>query len=255
MNPVDLYSRTQGTGPDVIVIHGLFGASDNLGGLARGLGADYRVHSIDLRNHGRSPHSPDHSYPLMADDVFALMDRLDIPSAAIFGHSMGGKVAMQMALTNAARVTRLVVGDIAPVTYGHHHQSVLAAMTAAAESGGDRQAVREVMAPYLDDERVTDFLLTNWRRGTDGRWGWRVNLDAIKNRYANIAAAPSGQPYAGKTLFIRGVLSNYVTADMRPEIEALFPNAVAKGLAQAGHWFHAEKPDMTLRVVHRFLGE
>ncbi len=252
---VDLYHRSLGDGPPVLLIHGLFGAADNLGALARGLSDSYRVISVDLRNHGRSPHSAGHSYPLMAADVVAVLDRLGVDRVAIFGHSMGGKVAMQMALTAPERVSCLIVGDIAPIPYGHHHENVFRAMTAAEGVDGDRRAARAAMDPYIEDSRVTDFLLTNWRRLDGGAWGWRLNLAALIDNYDKIAAAPEGEPYGGPTLFLRGALSDYITEDARDATMRLFPEAQLKTLAETGHWFHSEKPDMTERLVRRFLEE
>jgi len=252
---MDLVYRERGEGEPLLLIHGLFGSADNLGGLVRILETDYRTISLDLRNHGRSPHAEAMNYSAMADDVRALMDRLGLERAHIFGHSMGGKTAMQLALDHPARIDKLVIADIAPVTYGNHHTKILEGMKAvAAAAPVSRKGAQEILEHYESEMSILSFLLTNWRRSEDGIWGWRLNLDAIARNYADIAAGNSGSPYTGEVLFLRGGNSNYVLAEHRDQILNLFPNASVRTIEGTGHWLHAEKPDMVARAVTRFLG-
>lgn len=254
MTRVPLYYRQQGAGPDLILIHGLFGAADNLGMISRAFMDDFRVLSLDLRNHGRSPHVDDMSYPEMAADVLAVLEAANITNAHIFGHSMGGKVAMELAVTAPERVASLIIGDIAPVTYDHHHEVVLAAMQRAADCiAGGRPDAREELNKTILEPMVTEFLLTNWRKDREGRWGWRLNLQSIKKNYAKIAAATAKGLYTGPVLMLRGAQSDYVQSHHRAAILERFSKVEARAIEGTGHWFHAEKPDMTNRILRRFL--
>ena len=251
---MDLYYRETGDGTPVLMLHGLFGSADNLGALTRAMGVGYRIISADLRNHGRSPHTATMSYPEMAEDVFRLMDRLDLEQVHIFGHSMGGKVAMQMALTDSARIGRLVVGDIAPVTYGHHHDGILEGMRAVANSTAvSRGDAEEILAPYVVEPDVLSFLLTNWRRDQDGVGRWRVGFDTIERDYDNIVAGVEGKPANIPVLFLRGGDSDYILPEYRDIILKLFPKATVRTIEGTGHWLHAGKPELVARLITRFL--
>lgn len=251
---MNLVYRERGEGPPLLLIHGLFGSADNLGGIARILERDFRTISVDLRNHGRSPHSDRVDYHLMANDVLSVLDRLVIERAHVFGHSMGGKTAMQLALDHAERVKKIIVADIAPVTYEHHHSAILAGMRAVVEAAPtSRKDAQEILAPHVSEPDVLTFLMTNWRRGDENKWGWRINLDAIEKNYSNIADGNSGGPFEGEVLFLRGSRSDYVLAEHREAILDLFPNATVRTIEGAGHWLHAEKSDMVARAVTRFL--
>ena len=147
---MDLVYRERGEGPPLLMLHGLFGSADNLGGIARLLEPDFRTISVDLRNHGRSPHADEMTYVAMASDVHALMGRLDIRRAHVFGHSMGGKVAMQLALDYPEQVDKLVVADIAPVTYEHHHAPILEGMQAVANAKvSSRKEAQEILQQFV----------------------------------------------------------------------------------------------------------
>ncbi len=252
---VDLYTRVRGeNGPWLVMLHGLFGSGDNLGGLVRLLERDFRILLVDQRNHGRSPHAPTMTYLEMAQDVFAAMDKEGITHANVFGHSMGGKAAMTMALSKPSRVSKLVVGDIAPVPYTGHHDRILEGLQAVADAAPPARAGAQVILDgYVDEAGVLNFLMTNWRRQPDEKWGWRMNLDVILSRYSDIAAGMADGVYAGPVLFLRGGNSDYIQASHRERILALFPAATVKTIGGTGHWLHAEKPDMVGRSVKNFL--
>lgn len=251
-----LHCQTHGTaGRAVILLHGLFGLSANLGPMARELARDYRVLLPDLRNHGRSFHAPGMSYALMAEDVLRLMDAHGIATAALVGHSMGGKVAMQAALDHPGRIERVLVGDIAPIEYLPHHGRVLAALReAAADTIADRRATQRILERHIAEPGVVAFMLMNRAQHEDRSWHWRFDLDAIEQGYAEILAAPRGErPYAGPVLFIKGELSEYILPSANAATRALFPQARLKVIAGAGHWLHAEKPAIFLRLAREFL--
>lgn len=252
---MELVYQSRGEGTPLMLVHGLFGSADNLGGIARLLAEDYRVISVDLRNHGRSPHADGVSYGEMAADLLAVMDKENVSSAHVFGHSMGGKTVMQLGLDHPARIQRMVVGDIAPVRYPPHHTEIFKGMRAVnAAMPTNRKDAQEVLATYVSEREVLGFLMTNWRRSKDGSWCWRINLDAIEAGYSDIAAGNTGGPYAGEVLFLRGSLSDYIKPEHRETILSLFPKAAVRTIEGTGHWLHAEKPDMVARAISRFLG-
>lgn len=254
-NSTALYFTVQGEGKPLIIIHGLFGSADNWRTLAKKFAENYQVFCIDLRNHGRSPHVDGMSYNEMAADLLSFMDQQAISKAHIIGHSMGGKVAMQFALSHAERVERLVVADIAPVAYQHGHTDVLAAFDAVQALGGvaSRKEADEVMSAHVDSLGIRQFLMTNLEKKVDGKLGWRVGLAQIKQGYADVIKAPEGEVFTGDTLFIRGELSEYVLDEYQEVMLKLFPASTLATLSGTGHWLHAEKPLEFLQQVSEFL--
>ncbi|GGO88909.1 acyl-CoA esterase [Marinobacterium nitratireducens] len=249
-----LHHQIQGQGRPLLILHGLFGNLDNWASQAKALADEYRVISVDLRNHGRSPHNDEMSYPAMAADLVELLDDLGLDQVLVLGHSMGGKAAMQLALQHPERVERLIVVDIAPVQYPHHHDDVFAGLFSVdldslkSRSDADRQ-----LAPRVTDPMVRAFLLRNLYRNDAGRFAWRINLQGLHDGYAGISAAPQGKPFTGPTLFIKGGTSDYMRAEHRDALLALFPNAGYKVIDGAGHWPHAEKPALMTRLIRSFL--
>ena len=235
----------------MVVLHGLFGSARNLTGLTRALSMGHRVIAMDLRNHGESGHDPVAGYGEMAADVVATLDAQDVRSAALVGHSMGGKVAMRLALEWPGRVSRLVVADIAPVPYPSHFGAFVQAMlrVPATASRGEADAV---LAPDVVDPAVRGFLLHNFRPGL----GWRVGLAEIAVNLGQIETwNDCGEPFCGPTLFVTGARSDYVLPEHRPVITRLFPAARFEAVADAGHWLHAEQPALFNAIVDRFLAE
>ncbi len=249
-----LQFTTLGDGDPVILMHGLFGSMSNLRGLGRLLASHFRVLMPDLRNHGKSAHSDCMDYPTMAADIVELMDSQNIGRADLVGHSMGGKVAMQVALGHPHRAHSLVAVDIAPVTYGHHHQAAIAGLHAVEEAATTtRKEADEVLAQFVETTEVRSFLLKNLVKTAAGRFALQLNLEAIESCYDRIAGAPEGEPFTGPALFIRGGASDYVGVAQQQAILRLFPNATIDTLAGAGHWLHAEQPELFNRRVLDFL--
>jgi esterase len=250
-----LYVKRVGQGSAVVLLHGLFGSGANLGALARSLQDGFTVFSPDLPGHGRSPWLTDLSLPAMADTLCRWMEEEGVSRAHLVGHSLGGKVAMQLALGYPERVASLVVADIAPVSYTPHHESVFAALAAVAEGQcASRQAAGELMASHLQEEAVIQFLLTSLQRDDQGMYGWRFDLQGIRTAYAALLAAPKGdEPYAGPVLFISGGDSDYIQPQHRPAIDAFFPTAMIEVMPGCGHWLHAQKPPRFNGIVGRFL--
>jgi esterase len=259
---VTLNHRITGEGPPLILLHGLFGSLDNLGGIARRLEDQWQIHALDERNHGSSPHTDTMDYPSMADDVIAYMDAQGIDKASLLGHSMGGKVAMQVALQAPERVQKLIVADIAPVTYKPRHDAILEGLTGIDLAGvRSRQDADRLMAGFVDEPGVRQFLLKNLERipGEQQEEGgpvfrWRLNLPVIDACYENLARAPEGDnPFTGPVLFLKGAESAYIQEKHRDEIQRLFPDAQLRIIQGTGHWLHAEKADSFAALCRRFL--
>lgn len=238
----------------LIIIHGLYGSAANFRGLAKIYSNDFNVYCLDLRNHGNSPHSNEITYSLMAADVVEFMDEQGLDHAHILGHSMGGKTAMQLALNHPERIDKLVLGDIAPVLYPHHHETIFEGLLAMPLAEiGSRGEADKMLSKHVEEAGVRMFLLTNLKRADDGNFAWRINLSALISEYDHIAAAPEGISYDGETLFIRGDLSDYVADEYVPEIMEIFPNAKIETIDDCGHWLHSEKPKEFSEILLRFL--
>ncbi len=244
----------------MVILHGLFGTLDNWQTLARrwATEAALRVISVDLRNHGRSFHSAEHTYALMAQDVLDLFDHLQLgPKTTLMGHSMGGKVAMRLALDHAERLARLIVVDIAPRFSNMEHQDDILAGLQAVDLAAiaSRQAADAALARYVRNVGTRQFLLKNLYRQEDNSFAWRINLPVLANELAAVGEATTGlAPFLKPALFIRGGLSDYITADDKLHgIPALFPNSEVATVPDAGHWVHAEKPDEVFGLVRDFI--
>ncbi|QYK06944.1 alpha/beta fold hydrolase [Shewanella zhangzhouensis] len=246
--------QTQGSGEDVILVHGLFGDLDNLKTLAQTLETDYRVTRIDVPNHGQSPHWNKMDYQSLAQSLVSLLDELGATKAHLIGHSMGGKIVLATALLYPERVASVVAADIAPVPYAPRHQRVFAALTSLPLDGSvDRkEALNHLLARSVDDA-TAQFLLKSFRRAESG-FSWRMNLDGLIASYDGIIGWPfSNDSYNGPTLFIRGDESDYVTAEHKDAILTQFPKVQLKSIGGAGHWLHAQKPSIFNRLVKNFL--
>lgn len=238
----------------VVLIHGLFGSYENLGVIERSLSEQYRVLNIDVRNHGRSGHSADMNYQLMAEDLAQTLDQLNIPVAVLLGHSMGGKLAMAFALQHPQRVSKLILADIAPVAYPPRHNSIFAGLTAVDLAGiSSRADADKQLAQHINEPGVRQFLLKSLVKEDDS-FHWRFNLAALQANYAALVDAPLTEgSYDGPTLFIKGGDSDYILPEHKARIMQLFPQAQAKIIQGTGHWLHAEKPAAFTKLVQDFL--
>lgn len=251
---MELYARITGDGPPLVLLHGLFGSNENLGGLARALNNQYTIYGLDLRNHGRSPHATSMDYPDMAADVDETLARHGLNEAIILGHSLGGKIAMQLALSTPDRVSSLIAVDIAPIVYDRRHDQELEALHNLNLSNiQSRNEADAALADRIPNPAIRQFLLKNLTR-TDGGFTWRIPLDTIYHESSRIAAAPSAMgPYNGPTLFVRGENSDYIPAAAEYAINERFPNATIVTLSDVGHWPHSESPDKFVHTIARFL--
>lgn len=252
--PLELNHGVLGEGPPLLVLHGLYGSGVNWTSHAKWLAEHYRVILPDLRNHGRSPHDPDMSYPAMAGDLAALLDRLGVADALVLGHSMGGKAAMTLALTYPERVRALVAADIAPVSYRHDHAEIIQALRALPlEALAGRDDADQALAPKIASPMVRQFLLTNLQKRSDG-YAWRIPLDILADQLPLIEGFPElPGHYDGPTLFLHGGSSDYLTPAHHGIIRHYFPKAQIEAVAGAGHWLHVEAPQAFAAALQAFL--
>jgi pimeloyl-ACP methyl ester carboxylesterase len=245
-----------GQGEPLIILHGLFGTLDNWVTLGKKLAEHFSVFLIDQRNHGRSPHTDVHDYPSMAEDIREFMEQHWMYEGAyVMGHSMGGKTAMQLALTYPELVKKLVVVDIAPKRYEGNHELIFQALlNLHPETLAERSDAEEKLAMYIPDKGIRQFLMKNLTRRAEGGFEFKMNLPVIYEHYDDILdEIEADQPYGGPALFVKGGNSNYILPEDEPAIKALFPKAEIKTVPNAGHWVHAEQPKALLEVLRKFL--
>ncbi len=251
---MELYYREFGQGSPVLILHGLFGFSDNWQTIAKGLSAHHLVVTPDLRNHGRSPHVPSHTYPDLAEDLRGFMESHWMFSAAVVGHSMGGKAAMQLALSHPDMVERLVVVDIAPGQAADNQSAVFDALLELDLSRTtERKEAENFLATRIPDPGTRQFLLKNISRDDQGRLAWKMNLPALWAAFPDILGPVQGTIYDKPTLFVRGGRSDYIKDADFPFIQSLFPQAQLVTVEGAGHWVHADKPNELLKILENFL--
>jgi esterase len=250
-----LYYRSGGHGDPLIILHGLFGISDNWITIARQLEKQHHVILVDQRNHGRSPHHPDINYELMVEDLYELLTDLSLRKIHLIGHSMGGKVAMQFACEYPHRVQSLTVVDIAPKQYPMRHKVLIDAMLSLDLSQVDRREDADrLLEEKIQTPSIRQFLLKNLYRETDGRYHWRLNLPVLAENLPQLGAGlPEQMRYDGPTKFIAGGDSEYITPGDYPLILAHFPEARIDTIPGATHWVHAQKPDELLEILGRFV--
>ena len=242
--------------PPIIILHGVFGTSDNWQTFGKTLSEHYQVFLVDQRNHGQSPHSQRFDYPAMADDLKEFIAEHALDHPIVMGHSMGGKTAMFFAVHYSELLSKLIVVDIAPRSYPVHHQSVLAGLEAVAiDNVQSRQEAEAYMKPHVLDKGVRQFLLKNLKR-TDAGFAWKLNLPVIRDNIEAVGVAvPDRDAFPGATLFVRGEKSDYVREEDETLIKRIFPAARMVTISGAGHWIHAEQPEALLEVVTEFLSE
>lgn len=237
----------------LIILHGFFASSRNWRQVAQKLAVHHHVYVPDMRNHGASPHHPNMDYPAMTVDLLHFIGQHGLATANLLGHSMGGKLAMWFALNHRDRINKLIVADIAPVSYAHSFDKLIAALNALPlDEISNRKQAETALADAIPELSYRQFLLQNLIL-ENGRYNWRIDLDIFRRTAANIAAFPDSghvMPFCGATLFIAGADSGYVTAD---DIRALFPEAALSLIANAGHWLHVQQPAAFIAQVEGFL--
>lgn len=251
---IKLHSTVLGEGKPFLILHGFLGMGDNWKTIGNKFSDHYQVHLIDLRNHGRSPHTSEMNYSVMAGDIKDYCSKNQLENIVLLGHSMGGKVAMHVAAENPSMVEKLIVVDIGTKYYSPHHQQILDGLTALEqESFTSRSDAEDFLSDFIDDEGTRLFLLKNLYR-KDNKLSLRLNLEVLKDNYEEVGAAlPAGYKFEKPTLFIKGGNSTYITEADEPLIQLHFPNSEIKEIPGAGHWVHAEKMNEFYEEVSEFL--
>lgn len=252
---MQLNFKSFGEGTPVVILHGLLGSLDNWQTFARKLSTRFKVFTVDLRNHGRSPHSDEHSYPAMVSDLEEFFTEHHIQQAHLIGHSMGGKVAMQFAVTHPEKALKLIVVDIAPKEYNGGHEVIFDALTSIDLAQiTKRDEADALLARQIDDFAVRQFLLKNLDRTDDGGFAWKMNLPALIKNYGKINQAIHPEhPVAVSTYVIRGGRSGYVQDADRMRFQHIFPHTEFITISRAGHWVHAEAPEEFYTAVLAIL--
>jgi pimeloyl-ACP methyl ester carboxylesterase len=251
-----LYSKIEGSGQPLLIIHGFLGMSDNWKTLGAQFASEgFQVHLLDLRNHGRSFHSNEFSYQAMAQDVFEYCQAQNLEKVNIIGHSMGGKTAMLFATIYPEMVTNLIVADIGPKYYPQHHQDIFAGLNAVDFSKKpSRNEVETIMSAFIPDFGTRQFLLKSLYWQEPGQLAFRFNLAVFNQKMDEIGVPlPEDSKYTKPTLFIRGENSNYILDSDFENIKNHFPNADFATIPNVGHWLHAENPQLFYELSHTFL--
>ncbi|MDH3635315.1 MAG: alpha/beta fold hydrolase [Gammaproteobacteria bacterium] len=252
----ELHFTSNGSGQPLVVLHGLFGSGKNWQTHARQFASRYRVVTIDLRNHGDSFHADEMNYPVMANDVEALLRQLDIDKCYILGHSMGGKVAMALALQNTDLFAAMIVADIAPVAYFHHYDDLIDPILALRlDRLESRAEADQLLRQNIPEDQLRAFLLQNLIRESSG-WRWRVNWQVIQRDIEWLTGfidLPADEVIEVPTLFLRGEKSDYIGDAEIEVINRIFSKPSITTIEDAGHWLHAENPDAFSSAVLDFL--
>lgn len=251
-----LHFKKIGYGEPLMIIHGLFGSSDNWGMLGKKFAEKFTVYLIDLRNHGRSPHDSSMNYELMADDLHELILNEGIESPVLLGHSMGGKAALQFNEKHKNVLKKLIVADIGIKSYPMHHDVIIKGLkNVNLEFISSRKEAAESLSEFVKEIGVQQFLLKNLYWVEKGKLGWRMNLDVIIQNIHEVLTEIKTKNNFTKTLFVRGELSNYILEEDIPEISAALPNSSVSTIKNVGHWLHAENPVEFYNLVTSFISE
>ena len=248
-----LHYRKYGEGQPLIILHWLFGSSDNWQTLGKKFAENFEVYLVDQRNHGHSPKSNEFNYQLLSDDLYKLITDLELENITLIGHSMGGKTVMHFAQEHPLFIKKLIVVDIGPKAYPMHHDIILAGLnsldlsTIKSRGQADKQ-----LSKFIEDIGVKQFLLKNLYWIEKGQLGWRINIPVLEKKMPDILAAIPDKIVETHTLFIRGEKSNYIVEDDFQNIYDQFPNSEIETIYDAGHWVHAENPFSFYNMVLEF---
>jgi pimeloyl-ACP methyl ester carboxylesterase len=267
---VEIFFQKIGSGTPIVILHGLYGSSDNWISVARQLALNHTVYLIDQRNHGRSPHSTEHSYSLMSDDLYAFFTQQNIENAIILGHSMGGKTAMLFSARYPEKIKGLIIVDIAPASYASlneysplaiTHLNIVNTMLSLDFSlYSTRTEIDEALAKTLPGRDIRQFIMKNVLRNPDHSFRWKLNISALSKTLPEIMDSIhlekvllNNPPMQFPALFIRGGRSNYLLPAHYKEIKTYFSNVQIETIPNAGHWVHAEQPLLFMKIVSDFI--
>jgi pimeloyl-ACP methyl ester carboxylesterase len=267
---MNLFFREEGEGFPLVIVHGLYGSSDNWLTVGKKLSSQFKVFMIDQRNHGRSPNSAEHGYEDLKNDLADFFDQHAIEKAILLGHSMGGKTAMSFAADYPERIEKLIVVDIAPKDYFllndesqyFLHQNIMQAMLAIDFTRMEsRKDVENYLLQHIDQASIVQFLLKNVHRNKEiHRFEWRLNVQVLFDNLDEIIRGVNEKWFEDRlpifnypVLFVKGEKSNYILPEDYPSIRRIYPAAIIKVIPDAGHWLHAEQPQLFMDVLEQFL--
>lgn len=252
-----LFYRVLGSGQPLVILHGLFGQSDNWNSLSKRFAeSGLQVYTADLRNHGLSPHSDEWSYPAMAADVYELIEDLKLENVILLGHSMGGMVAMEFACEHPGKIDKLIVADMAPKQYPPHHDAVIAGLKSVDFSLiKTRKEAEAQLSHFIKDEGTRQFLMKNLYWKSETELDWRFNLKIIADKYKEVGKPfDTGNAFCDKPAwFIRGDRSDYILDSDWPLISRIFPDSSLITIPGSGHWVHAEQPLLFYNAVSEIV--
>ena len=243
------------SGEPLVIIHGLFGSLDNWQTLANKLSDKFKVYLVDLRNHGKSPHSDEHSYELMAEDLKEFFEDNFLSDVNLIGHSMGGKTALLFADKYPEYLTKLMIVDIGIKGYPPHHTEILKGLNAIPQGEfSSRSQADEILVNYVPDFATRQFLLKNLTRDEHKKLIWKMNLPVLENYISEMGTELLIDKIELETVFIRGEVSNYIIESDYGSLKELLPNSSVITAEKAGHWVHAEAPTFFYKGVITFFG-
>jgi len=247
--------KEYGSGEPIIILHGLFGMLDNWHSFAKKLGEEYWVISVDQRNHGKSFHSEEFNYKLLSDDLLAFLEEMHIPTCHILGHSMGGKTVMQFLNDHSDTVDKAIVVDISPREYTGGHEKIFDALQKVDFTKvKSRKDVQINLMASINNLGVVHFLMKNLGRKAEGGFAWKANVDVLEKKYANIRSKIEFDDIIDTpTLFIKGNNSGYIDKEDVEFINNQFEDVKIENIDNAGHWVHADQPEILLNSVKDFL--
>jgi pimeloyl-ACP methyl ester carboxylesterase len=250
---MELYFKKLGSGKPLVILHGLFGSSDNWLTHAKKLADYFEVYLVDQRNHGHSPWSDDFNYQIMADDLAKLIDSEGLEDILLMGHSMGGKTAMLYTQQHEERVEKLIVVDMGVRAYPIHHDGIIEGLKSLnLDEIGTRGEAEEALGHSIDNMAIRQFLLKNLYWKEKGKLAWRINIPVLEEKLPEIVAELPFREVMVDTLFMRGGQSNYIREEDYDKILTYFPLAEIHTIDKAGHWIHAEAPEEFIEEVLGF---
>ncbi|NQY07984.1 MAG: alpha/beta fold hydrolase [Flavobacteriales bacterium] len=252
---MELNYKVFGEGEPLIILHGLFGSLDNWNSLAKIFGENHQVFTLDVRNHGRSPHSVELNYDLMLEDLNEFMEKKHLKKVNLIGHSMGGKMAMSFATVYPEKVNNLIIVDIGAQKYPPHHlEKIEALQNVDLDFVSSRKDVDEQIKEQIPSDMLRNFLLKNLYRNDDAQFAWRFNLDSLASNLENIfAEVEFDKVFDGPALFIKGGKSDYIDLDNMDLVDVYFADNMVKIFEDSGHWLHAQEPQRLVETINKFI--
>ncbi len=249
-----IHFKVTGSGPNLVIIHGLFGMLDNWQSIAKILSEHFTVYTIDAPNHGKSSHTDAFNYEAMSKMLLDFFHEQDLLESHIIGHSMGGKIAMKFAQNYPEYISKLIIADIGPKDYPIHHDIIIDALQSVDfKKIQNRKQITQKLSEFIQEQDVIQFLTKSVYWQSKDQLGFRFNLDVIAQQISNVGEEIFDRAFEKPTLFIHGSNSNYILEQDKPFIQSIFTDVSFKTIKDAGHWLHAEQPGAFIEATKSFL--